>query len=223
MTPLLRFEDVTVEADGRSLLSGLTLDVREGEKVALVGESGSGKSTALRCVMGFVRPTRGRVFFRREEVTPRSVWAVRREVGYVPQEPPLRSGPVVDVLREPFGYRANRSLQFDRARAVELMVGFGLEAGMLERVTEDLSGGEKQRVAVVGALLLERSVVLLDEPTSALDPERAASLADYFRGRDDLTVLAVTHQAEAFADWDRTVRLPSPMSTTRKEAVSSSR
>lgn len=222
MTSVIRFDCVGVETDGVSLLRDLTLDLRRGEKVVLQGRSGSGKSTALRCVMGFVRPTRGRVLLRGEEIAGERLWAVRREVGYVPQEPPTRSGPVIDALREPFRYRANRQLRFDRDRAAALMRRFGLEARMMDRETDDLSGGEKQRVAVVGALLLERPVVLLDEPTSALDPEGAASLADYFRGRDDLTVLAVTHQAEAFAGWHRTVRLPSPPLAAATESASSS-
>jgi putative ABC transport system ATP-binding protein len=207
MDAVLQFDRLTVQAGGRCVLHELTLDISRGEKVVLSGESGAGKSTAIRCMLGFVSPSSGRALVNQHEVKPVTAWGIRRQVGYVAQEPPMPAAKVRDVLAEPYTYQANQHLSFDAGRARELLEVLHLPGEFLDRAANDLSGGEKQRVAVAAALLLERSIYLLDEPTSALDTVNARILADYLLSRHDLTILAVTHDPEAFAGWDRTVSL----------------
>jgi ABC-type multidrug transport system fused ATPase/permease subunit len=183
------------EPGGSSLLSGFSLRVEPGEKTVLFGPSGSGKTTILKAVLGFVRREGGGITVDGEVLQASSVWRIRRKIAYVPQEIDPGDGTVRDVLQRPFGYRAAASLVWDEQKALEL----------LER---NLSGGEKQRVAFVSAVLLDRPVLLLDEVTAFLDDESTLALIGYLRDRPRLTVLAASHDAAFRGAADTVVPLP---------------
>lgn len=169
----------------------------------LFGRSGSGKSTIVRSVAGLVRPDTGRIQVRERVLldTARSVDlpAHKRRVGYVFQEGLLF--PHLNVRNnllygQRFAPRGAKLEDFDHI--VELL---GIEA-LLERSPSDLSGGEKQRVAIGRALLAGPDVLLADEPLSALDEPRKAEILPYFeRMRDELNVpiLYVSHSPEEVA------------------------
>ena len=96
-------------------------------------------------------------------------------------------------MSRPFSYQANSHLVYDRNRVAQLFDALALPAPLLHKNIEDLSGGEKQRITVISALLLHRDIVLLDEPASALDADSAARVGDQLRQREELTVLAACH------------------------------
>ncbi len=198
---------LTVRLGGQTVLRDLSLDVARGEKVVLTGPSGSGKTTVLRCVPGFVRLEGGTVRVEGEELTARTVWDVRRRLAYVAQEPQLGEGTAREVIRRPFGYRANADLTFDEARLGELFDRFRLARGVLDQPVGELSGGQKQRVAIVSALMLRRGVLLLDEPSSALDPDAREAVFAHIDEADALTVLCVAHDAASATFADRRVEL----------------
>ena len=181
--------------------------LKAGEKAVLVGPSGCGKSTVLRCLLGFVVPGAGSVYIEGEQLTAGSVWKLRRHLAYVGQEPELGSGTVRQILERPFHFHANAALRGNLGRSPELFERFGLTQQLMDKDTADLSGGEKQRIALISALLLDRRIILLDEITSALDKARTAAVLDYFRARDDLTVLFIAHDAEGFAFADQVIPL----------------
>ncbi|MEM6560921.1 MAG: ATP-binding cassette domain-containing protein [Planctomycetota bacterium] len=212
MAVVLSAQRLTLVAGGRTLLENADLRIAAGEKCLIVGESGSGKSTLMRCWLGFTTPAfgvgSGAALVDGEAVTPRSSWAVRRKLGFVAQEPTLPPGTVRECFRAPFAFRANQDKQFDEPAAAALLETLDLPPTLLDRETADLSGGEKQRVALIAAILLGRGCYLLDEPTSALDAHHAAQVAEHFRTQPDQTVLAVTHDPEPFTGWDRVIRLP---------------
>jgi ABC-type multidrug transport system fused ATPase/permease subunit len=189
------FQEVSVRYRERLVLDGFNLRVRSGEKVVLTGDSGSGKSTVLRCLLGFVAPAAGRVFLAGEELTAATVWRLRRRMAFVPQEPDLGSGTVAEILQRPFSFKANVGLELRPEELASLADRFFLDEALLQAEIRSLSGGEKQRVAIISAILLNRPVMLLDEATSALDKEARRAVLEYFAGRDDLTILAVTHDS----------------------------
>jgi putative ABC transport system ATP-binding protein len=203
----VEIDHVGVRYDGRWVLKGLSLQVARGEKVALTGPSGAGKSTVLRLVLGLVVPQEGSVCVFGQPVDERHVWEVRRQLAYVAQEPDLGSGTVREVLERPFLYRANVALRGNLERTAELLERFCLPATLLGRETATLSGGEKQRIALISAILLDRPVVLLDEASSALDGESKRAVAGFFREVRDLTVLSVSHDSEWQTFSERVIHL----------------
>jgi thiamine transport system ATP-binding protein len=193
-----------VAIDGRRILDDVSLDVADGERLALLGPSGSGKSTALRVIAGLQAPSVGRVLLGGRDVT--RVPAHRRGVGLVFQDAALF--PHRDVAGNVgFGPRvAGLPEDERRARVREALELVGL-SGTDQRDVTTLSGGEAQRVALARALAPRPEVLLLDEPLGALDgPLRRrlqTDLRELFE-RLRLTVVHVTHDVgEAFELGDR--------------------
>ncbi|WP_440769603.1 ABC transporter ATP-binding protein [Natronorubrum sp. DTA28] len=197
MTPNQKLETRTLgrTVDGDRILEDVSVSVPESEVLVVVGPSGAGKSSFLRLLNRLDEPTDGTVSLDGEdyrEIPPREL---RRRVGLIPQDPALVPGTVFEnVARGPI----LRDEPVDETRLEELLERLGL-AGYEDRDVEELSGGEKQRVAIARTLLNEPDVLLLDEPTSHLDSaaeERVEALLDDLIRDLDLTVVMVTHDEE---------------------------
>lgn len=204
----LEIDRLTVGFDGQEVLRDFSLMLEPGRKALLTGPSGCGKSTVLRCLLGFVATEAGSIRIAGAPLTPQSVWTLRRHFAYVGQEPDLGAGVVREILEQPFHYHANTSLRGNLDRVPELFDTFGLPRAYLDKAIGDLSGGEKQRVALISALLLDRDIFLLDEVTSALDRVSKQIVADYFRSRTEATVLFVAHDPEWFPFADPVIQMP---------------
>jgi ABC-type iron transport system FetAB ATPase subunit len=187
---------LSVQVGGQTILSDLSLRLARGRKATLVGPSGSGKSTLLLALLGFVAPTEGTIRIFGEELTASSVWRLRTRMAYVSQEPELGEGTVRQILNHPFTFKNNRHLKDNMERAPELMEKLYLPGHLLDKDITSLSGGEKQRVALISALLLEREILLLDEASSALDQGAKQAVIDLLSSRENLTLLSVTHDRE---------------------------
>jgi osmoprotectant transport system ATP-binding protein len=179
----------------------VTLAFARGETTILIGSSGSGKSTLLRLLIGLEWPSAGQVLCDGEPLRRDALPAVRRRVGYVIQEGGLF--PHLTVLGNlsllPRHLRWSKARV--RERAVELAELAHLHADLLTRFPAELSSGQRQRVALMRALMLDPSTLLLDEPLGALDPLVRHKLQDDLREifrRLGKTVVMVTHDlAEA--------------------------
>ena len=187
-------------------LGPIDLDVPEGETTVLLGPSGCGKSTLLRLLNGLIAPDAGVVRVLGEAVTPATVEALRRRVGYVIQDgglfPHLTARDNVTLLAR----WLKRPAALVDARVSELAALARLPEALLDRHPGELSGGQRQRVALLRALMLDPEMLLLDEPLGALDPmvraELQRDLRDVFRALGK-TVVLVTHdlrEARHFAD-----------------------
>ena len=198
---------------GAPLFSGIDLDVRRGEWLAIVGESGSGKSTLLNIVAGLERPDAGHVRlgatvldFGDDDAL--ALWR-RRHVGFVFQAFHLL--PYLDVAENvalPLALLGTAARERS-ARAVEALAAVGL-ANLGARRPGSLSGGEMQRVAIARALVHRPALLLADEPTGNLDEANAhlvlACLRDAVK-RAGASALVVTHSALAAANADRVLKL----------------
>lgn len=196
--PAIDIDNLSVRFGGKTVLEGISLSLTAGDKVSLTGRSGCGKSTLLRCLLGFVPWQSGRLVIEGTELTAESVWKMRRRLAYVPQEPQLGRGSAREAIEAPFAYRANASLRGNLARVEEMFERYQLDAKLLAEPVGNLSGGEKQRVVLIAALLLERPILLLDEASSALDPASKAAVAADIAARQALTVLSISHDARGF-------------------------
>jgi polar amino acid transport system permease protein len=199
--------------EGRKILEGLDLSVREGEIVALLGPSGSGKSTLLRCLNHLEAWDEGdiRIFGRQlgfgengRRLSSREIALARARigVGMVFQQFNLFTHlTALENIAGPLRWAHGVDARGADARGRELLDRVGL-AHRAEALPRHLSGGQQQRVAIARALAANPSVLLLDEPTSALDPELVGEVLETIRGlaRDTgLTMIISTHQIR-FAD-----------------------
>lgn len=200
-------DNLTHSFDGQTLFENLSFHVRSGQKVSIEGPSGCGKSTLLKALMGFVVPAEGGISIGPEPLTQASVWDLRRRIAYVAQEPDLGEGTVIDRIRSPFDYHANAHLKWDRQKVSGYCQQFYLNEKLLHKETTDLSGGEKQRIALMIALLLQRPILLLDEPVSALDKEIKTAVKEELARDTSRTVLFVSHESMLLEIADATIHL----------------
>ncbi|SCE55388.1 ATP-binding cassette, subfamily B [Streptomyces sp. DfronAA-171] len=187
-----------------------SLSVRAGETVALVGGSGAGKSTVLNLVIGFIRPTAGRILLDGEDIAGLDLRTYRKFLSVVPQESILFEG----SIRENVSYGMDGEVPDERIRealaaanALEFVdrMPQGVETVVGARGAR-LSGGQKQRLAIARALVRDPKVLVLDEATSALDNQSEAlvqeALERLMRGR---TVFVVAHRLSTIQHADRIV------------------
>ena len=190
-------------------LSGLSLTVAPGEKLALVGPSGAGKSTVFQLLLRFYDPVAGSVRIDGADVRTADPVDVRRRVALVPQEPAIFAASVRENVRygRPDATDAEVAAACEAAFATEFVAKLpeGYDTYLGERGVR-LSGGQRQRLAIARAILADRPILLLDEATSALDAEseRMVQLAleRLMRGR---TVLVIAHRLATVRDADRIV------------------
>jgi oligopeptide/dipeptide ABC transporter ATP-binding protein len=199
---LLRRELAAIRA-----VDGVSLDVAEGETLALVGESGCGKSTTARVILRLLPPTSGSVSFAGEDVfaaRPGDLRRLRRSMQIVFQDPYASLDPrmtVGAIVAEPLaihgvggGGAEGRRARRERAREQLALVGLSPEHG--DRYPHEFSGGQRQRIAIARALALDPRLLILDEPVSALDTSIQAQvlnlLAD-LRERLGLSYLLIAH------------------------------
>ncbi|HEY3822119.1 MAG TPA: ATP-binding cassette domain-containing protein [Polyangiaceae bacterium] len=198
---MIAIDAVEKSYEGRRVLGPISLDVADGERLAVVGPSGCGKSTLLRVVLGLVNPDKGQVAIAGERMYDGDKLAVRRRIGYVVQDgglfPHLTAERNVTLVARHLGWDDARL----RLRVGELAAMTGIDASMLSRWPVQLSGGQRQRIGVMRALFLDPAVVLMDEPLGALDSitrrKLQGELSTLFRSLKK-TVMLVTHDvAEA--------------------------
>jgi len=185
--------------DVRALVD-VSVDVPQGACVALVGESGSGKTTLLKCINRLVAFDAGRIAVFGTDVLNSEPVALRRAIGYVPQDGGLL--PHWRVRRNVALVPWLDGAADATARAERAMEAVGLEPAMAERWPHELSGGQQQRAAVARAVAGGQSLVLLDEPFGALDAIARSDLQAMMMGLREtsaLTLVLVTHDLhEAF-------------------------
>ncbi|WP_026179262.1 thiol reductant ABC exporter subunit CydD [Streptomyces hokutonensis] len=221
----LAFEGVTVRYPGRSVdaVSDVSFTVEPGETVALVGPSGSGKSTLLNALLGFVRPTEGRVLVGGVDLTDADLERWRSRIAWVPQRPQLYAGTIAENVRLARPDADDTAVRRALADAGALDFVDALPEGIGSVLGEDgagLSAGQRQRLALARAFLADRPVLLLDEPTAALDGATEAEVVEAVRrlavGR---TVLLVVHRPALLAVADRVVRVTEGETAVRAEVV----
>ncbi len=198
-----------------AVLTDVSLNVAEGEAVAVVGPSGSGKSTLLNICGALDRPSSGSVSFAGTDLAAQPDGELARirneDIGFVFQLHHLLPQCTVleNVLVPTVPLRERKNDLEIRTRAEALLAKVGLE-GHLDHFPAQLSGGELQRVAVVRALINKPKLVLADEPTGSLDHASAENLGRLLvrmNQEEGLTLVVVTHSTELARLLDRTCRL----------------
>ena len=191
-------EGVFQQRSDRRVLEDLSLVLPNGGFSTLIGPSGSGKTSLLRLLNRLDDPTSGVVRFLGQPIVDFPVRALRRRVGFVFQTPTMLPGTVagnLEIAATLGGYSGEAAAARARIRDALGLVELG--ADFADRAAADLSGGEKQRVALARTLMTDPEVLLLDEPTASLDPEVAEQLMrtlQRLRESAGLTIVMVTHR-----------------------------
>ena len=179
---LLRVEHVTISYNGKTVVSDISFELKQGEILGIVGESGSGKSTIIKAIMGLLGEegmvTRGDIWYKGENLTEMSEKNLRKylgtEIGMVFQDCKAALCPVRTIgaqIHEAVSEHEKITIRETRQRAIEIMKKIGLEDGtrVLDSYPFELSGGMNQRVGICTAMIMHPNLLLADEPTSALD------------------------------------------------------
>jgi ATP-binding cassette subfamily C protein len=207
----IRFRDVQVRYEGRTVLDGASFELEAHRIHAIVGASGTGKTTLVDLITGLVEPEKGAVLIDGVPLSTLDLKSWRRSIGYVPQEMLLLhdsvrgnvtlGDPDIDTARVEAALRDADAWDF----VAELDGGIDHSVG--ERGSM-LSGGQRQRIAIARALVREPRLLILDEATAALDPQGEAAVwrtVAALRGRT--TVVAISHQPALLEVADRVFRI----------------
>lgn len=208
LVKVYRIGNVEIQA-----LRGLSMKIEEGEMIAIVGPSGSGKTTLLNILGGLAHPTAGKVWVAGREISGASqaeLGALRQKmVGHIFQTlnliPTLTAYENVELSMLAINTPAERR----RKRVTELLDIVGLNLRMKHK-PDELSGGEKQRVAIAAALANDPPIVICDEPTGDLDTETGAKIVEFLhRVNKEMgkTVIIVTHDPAIARQTDRIYRI----------------
>lgn len=194
---MIHIRDLSFTARNQAILKNIDLDIAAGKWLTLIGPSGSGKSTFLRLLNGLIPATGGIIEYRGEPIDALEPGGLRRRIGLVQQTPVMIRGTVRDNLCLRMAWENDRPISDPNCGAALEQVG--LDAACLSRHARELSGGEKQRVAIARILLNEPDILLLDEPTANLDPRlggRILQTVKNIQAADSLTIIMVSHNHE---------------------------
>lgn len=210
---MIHASNITKSFGSLQVLKGIDLDIQQGEVVSIVGPSGAGKTTLLQILGTLEKPDGGSVLINGVDVTKLKDREISRfrnlHLGFVFQfHQLLPEFTAMENVMIP-ALIARQSKKEARQRAEELLTFLGLKE-RLEHKPNELSGGEKQRVAVARALMNHPDVILADEPSGSLDSNNKAELHQLFfdlRDKFNQTFVIVTHDEELARLTDRTIHL----------------
>ena len=189
-------------------LKGVDLDIERGSFTAVVGKNGSGKSTLAKCLNGLLTPTSGEVLVNgRSTKDDDKIWDIRQSVGMVFQNPDNQL--VAAIVEDDIAFGPeNLGVMPEeiRRRVDKVLTSVGME-GYRDKAPHHLSGGQKQKIAIAGALAMEPECIVFDEPTAMLDPQGRKDIMDIIRMLHDngTTVIMITHFMNEAAEADRII------------------
>ena len=199
---MISLRKVDVTADRRAILKQITIDIDQ-SRTAIIGLNGSGKSTFVRLLNGLQLPSTGTVTVDGLN-TQKEGRKVRARVGFVFQNPDNQI--VYPTVREDLAFGL-QNLGYIKAEVdaqiSEAMLEYKI-THLADRLTHQLSGGEKQMVALLGVLIMRPNYIILDEPTTLLDLRNKQLLMDHIRGISQ-RIIMVTHDLDLVTEFDRVI------------------
>lgn len=172
----LRSEKIVKVYKDRMVVKGVDIHVKSGEIVGLLGPNGAGKTTSFYMMVGFIRPTSGKVFIDGDDVTALPMFErARHGLGYLAQEPTIFKGLTVEENLLAILERISDDKAAQKRRVDELLSEFGLTK-LAKQKAWTLSGGEKRRMEIARCMISNPKIILLDEPFVGIDPITVSDL-----------------------------------------------
>ncbi len=208
---IIRVENLHKAFGTNNVLEGVDIQIEEGKVTTIIGKSGIGKSVLLKNIIGIMKPDKGKIFFKGEDVTalPKSkLLELRKNMGYLFQDAALFdfmtveeniSFPIIEQLK----IKSRSEIKKRVAKLLDLVELPGIE----KRMPSELSGGMRKRVGLARAIAVEPQVVLFDEPTTGLDPILAENINELImmvNKKLSMTCLVISHDiASTFRRTDK--------------------
>jgi putative ABC transport system ATP-binding protein len=189
---IFQIKHLFYKVDETTILKDINLEIQRGKYITIVGPSGSGKSTLMRILASMISSTSGEVIFDGKSIETYDPILYRQKVSYAFQQPTLFGKTVRENLEFPFEVRKK---EVDEAKIIDYLKMVNLDESYIDKSVNDVSGGEKQRIALLRNLLFPPEVLITDEVTAGLDAENKEivhKMLNQFNQRG-LTILRVTH------------------------------
>lgn len=190
---MLEIKNIYKDFGEKKVLKDISLNINEGEVVALIGPSGSGKSTLIRCINKMEDLTAGNIFYNGENINDidvsKSIGMVFQHFNLFPHKTIMENITLAPVLTK------KKTSKEAEIKALELLEMLGL-SDKKNDYPDSLSGGQKQRIAIARALAMKPDIMLFDEATSALDPEMVGEVLNVMKdlAKQGMTMVVVTHE-----------------------------
>ncbi|MBZ4683703.1 MAG: UDP-glucose/iron transport system ATP-binding protein [Fusobacteriaceae bacterium] len=194
MEKIIKIENLSLILNDKQIFKNFNLEIDKNEKILLNSKSGSGKTTLLNILFGFFY-VESNVFIDNNKLNSKNIEKIREKISYIPQNIFLLDMKVIDFIKYIFSLKQYRKRELDILKLKEYLEKFQLDKNILDNFTNKLSGGEKQRLIIVIAILLDKDIWLLDEPTSAIDSETKKIVIENIL-RLDKTMIIVSHDKE---------------------------
>ncbi len=188
---MLKLFNISKHYDQVHAVDSVSLEIKEGEMLALVGPNGSGKSTLLKMMTGIIKPSSGKVLFEGDELSEKRWRELKRSIGYMPERVSFYDNLTARETLKMFARVKGGSLS-----SIDWVIQRILDEETLLRKVGGFSKGMRQRLNLAQALLNDPAILVLDEPTSGLDPEGIKEFYDILgevRARKSLTVILSSH------------------------------
>ena len=198
---MIEIKNLTKSYDKKCILKNINLKINDNEQVSIIGKSGCGKSTILRCIARLEKIDKGQILIDNENVN--NIKKFYNKVGMVFQSFNLFEN--MTVLENLIIAPVKLKIQ-TKDEAIKLAKGYLKEINLENKINEypkNLSGGEKQRVAIIRALMEKPKILLLDEPTSSLDPQMKKEVLELISKLKDynMTIIVVSHELNFVKDF----------------------
>ena len=192
---LLSLRNITFRYKEVNIINNVSIEVNKGDCISIIGESGGGKSTFLRLCADLISPSSGEIEYNGKNYLEYNPIELRRKISYCSQFPYLFGETVRENLEFPFKIR---NKEIDKNKIIEFLNKLNLDKSYLEKDTNSLSGGEKQRISLIRNFIFTPDILLLDEVTSALDDYNTRVVEEYLEemNKSGVTIVWITHDKE---------------------------
>lgn len=192
---IIELKHVAYQVKDKQILQNISFTVKKNDFLTLVGPSGAGKSTILKLIANLISPSAGEIRYQNKNINKLDPIAYRCQVSYCFQQPSLFGKTVKDNLLFPYQIRKKEASQ---QHLIDLLNRVDLGTDFLDKEITDLSGGEKQRVALIRNLVFLPKVLLLDEVTTGLDEDSKVIVHQLIKAIHDqgITIIQVTHDQD---------------------------
>jgi|GEM_PF-381563 len=200
----LEFRNVSFSYDSEPVLKDINFSIEKGSKVAFVGSSGAGKSTLTMLLLGILRPTKGDILINKCNINNLSSEDLRSYFAHVAQTPYILNSGVNENLSLSKSYSSDELEKGLKLGEIDFLDLDEIEKGREGDISEQFSGGQKQRLSISRAFLSNKDVFVLDEATSALDEEtESAVVKNLFAATKGKTFVSIAHRLKTIQDFDK--------------------